>query len=265
MHYKGIVFFDYDGTLTDEKEEIYSPTKKTLEGINKLNQNGYLTILSTGRSMSNIPDEAKIFKGYITSNGSYAQIADKKIFEDFINRRLLKELIDTLDEMGLCYSLEAQDFSYAKDLSNEKFISMLNNFKLPFDKYLSLDVNNFPDASKVLVAYNNIDEHYKLKEKIKENFSCQLHRKFPSADIQLSTSNKGVGAKKLADALNIKREDMYVFGDGENDYEIFKVCKNSIAMGTHSDVLNEVSSYVTDTVKNEGIYKGLLHYRLISD
>ena len=33
MEYKGIVFFDYDGTLTDEHEKIFTPTEKTKKSI----------------------------------------------------------------------------------------------------------------------------------------------------------------------------------------------------------------------------------------
>ena len=42
MEYKGIVFFDYDGTLTDENEKIFTPTEKTKKAIDALNENGYL-------------------------------------------------------------------------------------------------------------------------------------------------------------------------------------------------------------------------------
>ena len=33
---EGAVFFDYDGTLVDEREGIYTPIEKTIEAIRKL-------------------------------------------------------------------------------------------------------------------------------------------------------------------------------------------------------------------------------------
>ena len=43
--YKGVVFFDYDGTTVDEVDEIKTATPTTVESLNKLKENGYLTML----------------------------------------------------------------------------------------------------------------------------------------------------------------------------------------------------------------------------
>ena len=52
MENKGVVFFDVDGTLIDWTKKIYAPTKATKAAIEKLRDNGYLTILATGRPMN---------------------------------------------------------------------------------------------------------------------------------------------------------------------------------------------------------------------
>ena len=41
--------------------------------------------------------------------------------------------------------------------------------------------------------------------------------------------------------------------------------KNSVVMGHHSPLLDGKGDFVTDTVKNEGIYKALLHYQLLEE
>ena len=46
--YKGVVFFDYDGTTVDEVDNIATATPKTVESLNKLKENGYLTMLCSG-------------------------------------------------------------------------------------------------------------------------------------------------------------------------------------------------------------------------
>ena len=74
MDYRGIVFFDYDGTLADKKEGIYLPTKTTIEAIKRLRENKYLTVLATGRALCYVPDMGIDFGGYVTSNGAYAEI-----------------------------------------------------------------------------------------------------------------------------------------------------------------------------------------------
>ena len=39
--YKGIVFFDYDGTTVDDAENIRKATKKTIESLDRLKKNGF--------------------------------------------------------------------------------------------------------------------------------------------------------------------------------------------------------------------------------
>ena len=55
------------------------------------------------------------------------------------------------------------------------------------------------------------------------------------------------------------------FGDGGNDIDMLLAVKNSVVMGHHSPLLDGKGDFVTDTVKNEGIYKALLHYQLLEE
>ena len=41
--------------------------------------------------------------------------------------------------------------------------------------------------------------------------------------------------------------------------------KHSVVMGDHSALLDNMGEFVTDTVKNEGIYKSFVHYGLIEE
>ena len=45
---KGLVLYDYDGTLVDERDEIYVPTQLTKAAISRLQDLGYLCVLATG-------------------------------------------------------------------------------------------------------------------------------------------------------------------------------------------------------------------------
>ena len=56
---KGLVLYDYDGTLVDERDEIYVPTQLTKVAISRLQDLGYLCVLATGRALSYIPNGAK--------------------------------------------------------------------------------------------------------------------------------------------------------------------------------------------------------------
>lgn len=263
MEYKGIVFFDYDGTLTDENEGIFSPTESTKKAIDSLNENGYLTVLATGRALCYVPKTGVNFGGYVTSNGAYAQIGDKEIFQSYIPENDVNMLMRAFDEERICYSLENQIKGYAKGRYEPLFINMLEHFKLPPDSFTELDRNNIPRISKINTVYENIEQHNRLKKKFEGSFKFDLHRAYLSSDVQPVGINKSVGARAIAEYLNVSRENIYVFGDGPNDYEIFCFAGHPIAMQKHSSVLDGVCEYVTSSVKNEGITNGLKHFNLI--
>ena len=71
---KGLVLYDYDGTLVDERDAIYVPSNITKKTISRLQDMGYLCVLATGRALSYIPSGAKDLHldGYVTCNGAYA-------------------------------------------------------------------------------------------------------------------------------------------------------------------------------------------------
>ena len=72
--YKGVVFFDYDGTTVDEVDEIKTATPTTVESLNKLKENGYLTMLCSGRTQRFLEMDIDKFMGAITCNGSHTEV-----------------------------------------------------------------------------------------------------------------------------------------------------------------------------------------------
>ena len=86
---KGLVLYDYDGTLVDERDEIYVPTQLTKVAISRLQDLGYLCVLATGRALSYIPNGAKDLHldGYVTSNGAHVTVHGKVIHNDVFPMR----------------------------------------------------------------------------------------------------------------------------------------------------------------------------------
>lgn len=55
----------------------------------------------------------------------------------------------------------------------------------------------------------------------------------------------------------------FAFGDGPNDFDLFKACDFKIAMGNAVDGLKEIADFVTKTNLEGGINHALKHYQLI--
>lgn len=53
------------------------------------------------------------------------------------------------------------------------------------------------------------------------------------------------------------------FGDGENDIDMLRFVQIGVAMQNAEDCVKEAADYITDTSKNDGIYKALKHFNIL--
>lgn len=264
---KGIVLYDYDGTLVDEREAIYVPTTKTKAAIRKLQEQGYLCVLATGRALSYIPNGAKDLHldGYITSNGAYVTVHGNVIYNDVFCDEELRYLIQYMDEHTINYILEGTNFCYVKDLQEKSYLHFMENFKIPKDNFVKY--RSFDEVKgvigKITLAFTDTDALNKVVQELKDRYQCSFHRNCDSFDIGKKSIHKGVGAQAIITRYNIPMEQTYAFGDGDNDVELLSTVKYGIAMYQHDAKLDDVAYMVTKSVSKEGIYEALKKMEVI--
>lgn len=264
---KGLVLYDYDGTLVDEREAILVPTAKTKAAISKLQNQGFLCVLATGRALSYIPNGAKDLHldGYVTSNGAYVTIHGKVIHNDVFDDSELQELIQYMDEHNINYILEATQFCYVKDMKEKSYLHFMDNFKIPKDNFVRY--RNYEEVKgkigKITLAFSNREELEKASKHLQSRYQCSFHRNCDTFDIGKSSINKGVGVQAIIDYYQVPMEKTYAFGDGDNDVELLSTVTYGVAMHTHDPKLDEVAYMVTKSVKDEGIYEALKKMEVI--
>ena len=59
------------------------------------------------------------------------------------------------------------------------------------------------------------------------------------------------------DKYHIDLDDIYVFGDGENDIDMLKMVKHSYAMNNASDKVKECCNYICESNDDFGVIKVL--------
>ncbi len=74
---------------------------------------------------------------------------------------------------------------------------------------------------------------------------------------------KGKTLRRYMKMEGVAPEEVMVFGDGENDVDMFSSVKYSIAMGNAEDYVKESASYVTETNNEDGLVAALEKYRVI--
>jgi Cof subfamily protein (haloacid dehalogenase superfamily) len=266
MNKKGIVFFDVDGTLIDWTKGISNPTEMTRESIKKLQDNGYLTFIATGRPRNLINEglQALNTDGLICSNGAYVEMNNEVLLNEPLENDKLTRILDYLEELNIGYMLEAQEKIY--------ILNKDNKFLIDFIEEANLDIKNFSTdwkrdevkVSKIIAMAENKEGFNKVYEKFaNEGFAFMTNPKEGVFEINDKKFSKGYGVSKVLEKLDISSDRAYAFGDGDNDMEMFQVVKHGIAMGGHYKGLEEFAFDTTEDVENEGITKALKKLGLI--
>lgn len=266
MNKKGIVFFDVDGTLIDWTKGVTKPTESTKKSINKLKENGYLTMLATGRPRNGMNEDliSLGFDGYIGSNGAYIEMNNKVLLDESLDKELLKEILDFLEENKITYMIEGQAINYVADLKDKKLVEFISDASLGIENFTEDWDRDTVKVGKLIVLGESEKEYKITSERFKGyDIAYMNNAAFGAFEMFDPKYTKGHAVARLLETLNINRDNSYAFGDGENDVEMFQIVKHGIAMGGYHKKLEQYAYDFTEDVENEGITKGLEKLGLI--
>ena len=261
MEYKGIVFFDVDGTLIQCSSGITRPTSKTMEALAALKENGYLIALATGRAKCYFVPGLEVFDAYTCTNGSYTEVNGTVISDNRFSLEEIRMLDDTFCRLGINYLIESRDICYVKE-KNPAYERLVEIFNLPEEKFpLFTDFQAAPFYKYIVIG--DQEKINALRKELGDKYDITGTPGSANCDFCKKGINKAFGARQIMERFHFSPESAYAFGDADNDRAIFQMVKHGIAMGEHFQSLDPVAEYVTATVKEEGIWKGLKHYGLI--
>ena len=269
-----MMVFDMDGTLLNDQKELL---KETRDILIEQEENGCILTLASGRVKPRMIAYAKelkmdVYGGYlIEANGSV--IYDIKKDERFFLR---------------CMSYEEADeiFSFLrKNYPNHEIMIMGDqdayiNLPKGIEESIFFNTNNMESLrNRTIYRFNSV---YEIKEKfykvciykdpqsieeimlsLKENdFDSKYWwgRTMPNwCEIMPKEVNKGKALKQLMETLHLTYEDVYVFGDGENDLSMLSL-GHSIAMQNAFKHVQEACEFVTLSNNENGIAHFIKNY-----
>ena len=95
---------------------------------------------------------------------------------------------------------------------------------------------------------------YKYSEKI-------IDKTINYIEIGSLNDTKASGLLQLGKLLNIPSEQILVFGDGDNDIEMFTTFENSVCMANGTNKVKTLSRYITkNNNNNSGVAEGINYY-----
>lgn len=263
---KRLIVMDMDGTLLNEKKQI---PQKTLESLIAQEEKGVHLVLASGRGKERLIDFAKQLKmdeyeGYlIESNGSC-------IFDIAKDTR---EEIKTMSHEEADVVFKYLRTTYPKHdiviMGRQHALLNTSSYGVQAGKYTRYTIESiknrpnkeFKDVYEIdevmfkLCVFDDPDKVSGMLNDILDKFSDTFWagRVAPFwIEINPIEISKGNALLRLMNKLDINKEDVYVFGDGENDLSMLEV-GHSVAMGNALDSVKEKCEFVTLSNEEDGI------------
>jgi len=259
---KKAFFIDIDGTIVDAPNGVKEPTIYTQYAFKELCKDNYVFI-SSGRNMTLMYKYITDLNpsGYVICNGTVCTLNDKVIYEHDMNKDNLKRAIEYCNRHHLIYYRETIDKMYENEKSN---IELAKRFRDTWNMTCeSFDDNGDLECNIFMVICDNYDEINDFKKEFDLIYDVRKQYGFTSLDVGDFNQNKGTGVKEVIKYLGIDFNNTYSFGDALNDLEMIKAVKHGIVVESGFKELKDIAEEITESPKDDGLYKYLVRHNLI--
>lgn len=245
-----MIVTDIDGTLMNDNNKISDEIFKL---IKELHHRNILFVVASGRHVNNLKN---IFENvseqiiFIAQNGAYIEYNNRILFYDIIKKNIIIKILEVSSKLHLYSMLYTKDTVIIKDTSYS-FLTKLKKYDIDYkidEKY------NLNDISKVsLMSVGNIDIHkYKEYIEVIPGISSFISGT-DIIDITNNMTNKGTALSQLQRLFSINSNETMVFGDSENDIDMFNLATYSYAMYNAEYNVKAKARYVAPSNNNNGV------------
>lgn len=260
-----LVAMDIDGTLLGKTKELTSYTKKVLK---QAGRKGIYLVIASGRALNAVPELLFNIEGMayaITSNGSSIfRLTDKKrIYGKDLTKEQVNDLLEFYKQQQCPMEvfIEGEAFA-AKDYYEhpEKFgasptaVKYVHTTRKPVDDlgaFVKIHENHIEGINFIV---SDLERKAAMRKQLEKMDNIYVTSSVPRY-IEVSHGDvcKRNAIQWLADELNILREEIAAFGDGENDIEMIEYAGFGVAMENASEDLKCVSDWVAPSVEDDGV------------
>lgn len=255
------VFFDIDGTLWDEHMRLPDSTGRAIRALRAA---GNYAFLCSGRSRANIRSEKLMelgFDGIVASCGAHLEREGEIFYESLMTDTQVEHVLRVIKENGLHVVLEGPRYIYVEEgaFLEDPYVVYLRR-ELGSDLRMISGTGHF-EINKLSAVLNGAALD-KVTGDFGSDFAVIAHGE-QLIELIPAGHSKATGIAKMCEACGIAWEDTYAFGDSANDLDMLHFVAHGIAMGNGTAEAKEAAEFVTASVMEDGVEKGLLHYGLI--
>lgn len=260
--------FDMDGTILDDKKEITPKTEKVLKELQK---QGVELAFITGRVYVSPYYYAKVHGLDLmiaATNGSH--VVDKNgnvIYEAKLDKETVNKVLDLLKDTGFYFHLYPIDglITSEENSSNplseihgrmpEGYEDKMRRVILPYDELYNID----DDIYKIIIITDDNEARLKFRELLDNERIFNSSSWHNNIEITSFKGTKKYGVEAMLKNLEISWDDVWAFGDNENDLPMLHLARHPFIMGNATDEIKKESrATVVGDNDEEGVANALI-------
>lgn len=250
---KKLIFFDIDGTLLDQEKKMPQSTK---QAIRSLQDKGHILAIATGRAPFMFKDlrEMLDIRTFVSMNGSYVVHEGNLVYDhplDFDELHQFAQFAESRKHPIIFEQGEQMYINTQETFLVEEAIGALNVKK---DAIFAPNSYKWEKTYQSILFCTEVDDDL-YREKFEKFEFVRFHDN--AIDVVPVGGSKAKGIEAVMEHMQIPVEHVYAFGDALNDIEMLSFVHNSVAMGNALEEVKQVAKYVTSSVEEDGILKGL--------
>lgn len=250
---------DLDGTLLKNDKSV---SEYTINKVHEMINEGNYFVIATGRPFFRITKILKTLdiisdKVYcICNNGGVIISTDgsKILYEESMPHDNVVELIELAIKYDVNMLIYQRDYiitdhldEHVTILNGEPRLKIIEGGKESLKKYQNI----------CKVVYNGTYEKLlEFKSKVPTEILNKYNFVFSGADfleVNNKTIDKGNAVLKLAEMLNIDKEDVFAVGDEENDLAMISAVNNGCCVSNANKSLKDVAKFITLSNEEDGV------------
>lgn len=264
------IALDLDRTTLDAKGVLSKKNKEALEYAIK---KGVHIVIASGRSFHTLPKDVVAVKGIeyaITSNGTaiYHVPTGKCLHQYQIDGEKVKEILEISKQENVTYEAFIKgnayaDGSYIDDPerfgATEESIEYVKRTRKRVENIQNFLLEHREELDCMDIVVADIETKEKLMKEIKEKVSGIYLTSCVDQLIEISNEKAGKhsGVKYIMELLDLKREEIAAFGDGDNDIEMLEFVGTGIAMENASKPCKNAADAITKHHHEDGVAYGI--------
>lgn len=255
-----LIATDMDGTLLKSNGQLPHEFSTVLSN---LIDRGIIFSVASGRQYFTLRDNMSEFKDKITfiaENGAFIVRDDKELFSKTLDRKIIKELINDLNELPDCKAIFCgKKSAYVLDKSTE-FIdevkkyyhrcTLANNFDEIDDEFFKISLYD----PKGPANNSNLFLSPKWSKTLQLTISGQVW-----LDIGRNDIDKGTAIKFLQSDFGVSEAETMAFGDYYNDVSMLQNVYHSYVMENAPEGVKKHGRFIAKSNDENGVISVIKH------